>query len=48
MLWKGPWRNVEHVEFATLEWPDRFNHYRPLEPIGHVAPAEYEDAYNLS
>jgi transposase InsO family protein len=38
----GPWRSVEAVEFATLEWVDWFNTRRLLEPIGYVPPAEYE------
>jgi putative transposase len=42
---KGPWRNLEAVEFATLEWVDWFNHRRLLEPIGYVPPAEYEARY---
>ena len=42
---KGPWRTLEAVEFATLEWVDWFNHRRLLEPIGYVPPAEYEAAY---
>lgn len=39
---RGPWRSVEAVEFATLEWGDWFNNRRPLEPIGHIPPAEAE------
>ena len=31
---RGPWRSMEAVEFATLEWVDWFNNRRPLEPIG--------------
>ena len=42
---KGPWRHLEAVEFATLEWVDWFNHRRLLEPIGDVPPAEYEAQY---
>ncbi len=42
---RGPWRNLEAVEFATLEWVDWFNNRRLLEPIGHVPPAEFEEAY---
>jgi putative transposase len=42
---RGPWRSLEAVEYATLEWVDWFNHRRLLEPIGHVPPAEFEDAY---
>jgi transposase InsO family protein len=42
---RGPWRNLEAVEFATLEWVDWFNNRRLLEPLGYVPPAEYEAAY---
>jgi putative transposase len=35
MIWpNGPWKGLEEVEFATLEWVDWFNHRRLLEPIG--------------
>jgi len=43
---KGPWRHLEAVEFATLEWVDWFNHRRLLGPIGYVPPAEYEARYH--
>ena len=42
---RGPWRNFEAVEYATLEWVDWFNHRRLLEPIGNIPPAEAEDQY---
>jgi transposase InsO family protein len=42
---RGPWRNIEAVEFATLEWVDWFNHRRLLEPIGNIPPAEAEARY---
>jgi transposase InsO family protein len=42
---RGPWRNVEAVEFATLAWVDWFNHRRLLEPIGNIPPAEAEARY---
>jgi transposase InsO family protein len=41
----GPWRHLEAVEFATLDWVDWFNMRRLLEPIGYVPPAEYEARY---
>ena len=44
-VFKGPWRGVEAVEFATLEWVDWFNHRRLLEGIGNRPPAEAEAAY---
>ena len=42
---RGPWRNIEAVEFATLEWVDWFNNRRLLEPIGNIPPAEFEMLY---
>ena len=42
---RGPWKNIEDVEYATQEWMDWFNNRRLLEPIGHVPPAEYEMMY---
>ena len=42
---RGPWRGIEEVEFATLEWVDWFNNRRLLEAIGSIPPAEFEKAY---
>jgi putative transposase len=42
---RGPWRGIDDLEYATLEWVDWFNHRRLLEPIGHVPPAEFEAAF---
>ncbi len=42
---RGPWRSFETVEFATLEWVDRVNHRRLLEPVGNIPPAEAEEQY---
>ena len=42
----GPWRSLETVEFATLEWVDCFNNRRLLEPIGNIPPAEAEARYH--
>jgi putative transposase len=42
---RGPWRSLEAVEFATLEWVDWFNNRRLLEPIGYIPPAEAERCY---
>jgi transposase InsO family protein len=41
----GPWRNLEEVEFATLEWVDWFNNRRLLGPIGDIPPVEFEQMY---
>jgi transposase InsO family protein len=42
---RGPWRSLEAVNFATLEWVVWFNHRRLLEPIGNITPAEAEALY---
>jgi len=42
---RGPWRGLEDVEFATLHWVSWYNTQRLLEPIGYVAPVEYEEHY---
>ena len=42
---RGPWRSLEAVEMATLEWVDWFNNRRLLEPIGNIPPAEAEARY---
>lgn len=39
---RGPWKGIDDVEYATLEWVDWFNHRRLLVPIGNVPPAEFE------
>jgi putative transposase len=43
---RGPWKGLDEVEYATLEWVDWFNHRRLLEPIGHLPPAEFEAAHH--
>jgi transposase InsO family protein len=42
---RGPWRSLEAVEFATLEWVEWFNNRRLLEPIGNIPPAEAKARY---
>jgi len=42
---RGPWRGIDPVEYATLEWVDWFNNRRLLEPIGNVTPTEFEQRY---
>jgi transposase InsO family protein len=41
----GPWRNLQAVEMATLEWVDWFNNRRLFGPIGNIPPVEAEAAY---
>ena len=42
---RAPWKTKESVELATLEWVSWFNHYRLLESIGYIPPAEAEANY---
>src|ERR1019366_288105 len=42
---EGPWKGLDEVEYATLEWVDWFNRTRLIELIGYVPPAEFEEAY---
>ena len=42
---QGPWKSMESVELATLEWVSWFNHQRLLEPLGYIPPAEAEADY---
>ena len=42
---KGPWRNVEHVEWATLNYVDWFNNRRIHESLDYVPPVEFEEHY---
>jgi transposase InsO family protein len=46
MIWpRGPWKNLDEVEYATLEWVNWYNNQRLLEPIGNIPPVEFEAAY---
>ena len=42
----GPWRNVDEVEFAVLEWVDWWNNKRLLARLGYVPPVEFESSYH--
>lgn len=42
---RGPWRGLDDLEYATLEWVDRFNHRRLFEAHGQIPPAEYEATF---
>jgi transposase InsO family protein len=41
----GPWKGLDDVEYATLEWVHWYNTKRLMSSIGYVPPAEYEQAY---
>jgi putative transposase len=42
---RGPWRGLDDLEYATLEWVDWFNHRRLFEAHGHIPPAEFEELH---
>jgi putative transposase len=39
---RGPWRTIDEVELATLEWVDWYNHRRLHGACGNVPPSEFE------
>ena len=43
---RGPWKSLEQLELATLEWVWWFNHKRLLESNGYIPPVEYEEAFH--
>ena len=45
---RGPWHNLDTVEYATLQWVDWYNNRRILEPIGNIPPVELEASYYQS
>ncbi len=42
----GPWRSLDELELATLEYIDLFNHRRLHSACGYRPPAEYEAIHN--
>ena len=42
---EGPWRDVDHVELATLEWVDWFNTERSHESIDDLTPIQAEQVH---
>jgi putative transposase len=42
---QGPWRSIDDVELATLEWIDWFNHRRLHSATDDLPPAEFEELY---
>jgi transposase InsO family protein len=45
---RGPWKGLEDLEFATMEWVDWFNNRRLLSVIGYMPPVEYEEVQRTS
>ena len=42
---RGPWRTLDDVEIATLEYVDWFNNRRLHTELGDIPPAEHEATY---
>lgn len=42
---RGPWKGLDDVELATLEWVDWYNHRRLHSWCGHRPPAEHEEEH---
>ncbi|WP_446220646.1 IS3 family transposase [Micromonospora sp. IBHARD004] len=43
---RGPWRTCDHVEIATLEYVDWYNHRRPHSGAADLPPAAFEALYH--
>lgn len=41
----GPFRTVDELELATLDWVHYYNEYRLHSAIGYLTPIEYEQLY---
>ena len=39
---RGPWRGLDDLELATLEWVDWYNYRRLHSALDYLTPAEYE------
>lgn len=42
---QGPWRTIDDLEIATLEWVDWYNYRRLHTACDNLPPAEYEALY---
>jgi putative transposase len=45
---RGPWRGLEDLEIATVEYIDWYNNRRLHGELGHIPPAEYEALHAMS
>ncbi|KHD72284.1 integrase core domain-containing protein, partial [Actinoplanes utahensis] len=45
---KGPWRGLDDLEMATVEYIDWYNNRRLHGELGHVPPAEHEALHAMT
>jgi putative transposase len=45
---RGPWRGIDDVEIATVEYIDWYNNRRLHGELGHLPPAEYEALHAMT
>jgi putative transposase len=45
---KGPWRGIDDLEIATVEYIDWYNNRRLHGELGHLPPAEYEALHAMT
>jgi putative transposase len=45
---RGPWRGLDDVEHATLDYVDWFNHHRLHGELAMIPPSEFESLYDNS
>jgi putative transposase len=45
---KGPWRGLDDLEIATVEYIDWYNNRRLHGELEHVPPAEYEALHAMT
>lgn len=48
VIHRQSWKTRSEVELATLAWVEWYNNRRLLERLGHIPPAEAEEAYYAS
>jgi putative transposase len=45
---RGPWRGLDDLEIATVEYIDWYNNRRLHGELGHIPPAEYEALHAMT
>ncbi|MEV0136908.1 IS3 family transposase [Dactylosporangium sp. NPDC050688] len=45
---RGPWRGLDDLEMATVEYIDWYNNRRLHGELGHLPPAEYEALHTMT